>query len=194
MTAPSPVPSATGLSPEIMSPAADVAVGRKMVAGNAGVIAVVPIDREIPSVPFSWPLMLRLSRALQLVGRDNLALVRAPALDEPPPPDQILPPAGEPCRVVALDPGAAICELVMPSALGLAESAANLRRALAHVRGRFSHVLVAFDGYIPDVREAIELPDAFVTAARTGFTRETDLAAMVGRLPSSRHLGTLLVD
>ncbi|HEY0715773.1 MAG TPA: hypothetical protein VGF45_24025, partial [Polyangia bacterium] len=174
----------------IASPEVDVAVARKLVAGSANVIAVVPIAGQVET----WPLMLRLTRALQLAGRDNLAVVRAPAVDAPPAPDQSPPTAGEPCRVVALDAGAAICELVMPPALGLAESAANLRRALAHVRGRFSHVLVGFDGYIPDVREAIELPDAFVTTARTGFTRETDLAEMVRRLPPSRHLGTLLVD
>jgi hypothetical protein len=171
-------------------PAVDIAVARKLVAGNATVIAVVPIDQRVET----WPLMLRLARGLQLAGRDNLAVVRGPAVDQPPPPEQQLPSAGEPCRVVAFDPSAAICELVMPPALGLAESAANLRRSLAHVRGRFSHVLVGFDGYIPDVHEAMELPDAFVTVARTGFTRETDLAEMVRRLPSSRHLGTLLVD
>ena len=174
----------------VPTPAADVAVARKLVADSAVVIALVPVDREIAS----WPLLQRLARALHLVGRDNLALVRPADVDRAPRAANLLPSGGEPCRVVALDAGAAICELVLPAALGLAESAANLQRALAHVRGRFSHVLVAFDGYIPDVREAMELPEAFVTAAQTGITRETDLTAMVQLLPPSRHLGTLLLD
>ncbi|HEY0708784.1 MAG TPA: hypothetical protein VGG33_18395, partial [Polyangia bacterium] len=109
-------PTETPVLP-VTSPAADVAVARKLVAGNAGVIALVPVDPPSgPGQVDTWGLMLRLTRALQLAGRDNLAVVRAPAVDQPPPPEQQLPPAGDPCRVVALDPGASICELVMPPA------------------------------------------------------------------------------
>lgn len=93
-----------------------------------------------------------------------------------------------------LDSEGVVAELVLPASLGLAESAAHLAQALGHARTLFAHTLVAFDHDVPAVREAMDLPDAFVSAASTGRTRESDLVNLVQLLPAARHLGTLLID
>ncbi len=172
--------------------ASDVAVARKLIAGDAAVIAVVPADKTVET----WPILVRLARALRLCTNGPFALVRAPALDAAPRTDGAQPKEGEAFATIAVDiaPQGEIAELVLPLALGLAESARHLARALRHAAPRFPHVLVAFEGYVPDVQEALALPDAFVSAASAGRTRESDLAASVRFLPPSRHLGTLLID
>jgi hypothetical protein len=171
-------------------PAADVAVARKLLENNAATIAVVPASPQVES----WPLLVRLAHAIILLGRGRIALVRGPDLEGPPREDLGRPGPGELFRILDLVPDGHLSELILPPAVGLAESAHHLEHALDRARGLYAHVLLGFDGYVPDVREALALPDVFVSAARAGHTRETDLAALVQQLPPSRHLGTLLVD
>jgi hypothetical protein len=171
-------------------PAADVAVARKLLEDNATVIAVAPADPKVAT----WPVLLRLATAIKFLGHQHLGLVRGPDPEAPPRQSEGREGPGEAFRIVDIDPQGEIAELVLPPAVGLGEAAMHLERALIRSAGLFSHILVAFDRYIPDVREALELPDAFVSAVRAGQTRETDLLALVRLLPASRHLGTLLID
>ncbi len=179
-------PSSTDAPP----PAADVAVARKILEGNAVVIAVVPAGGEVDT----WPLLVRLARAMRFMGRGSVALVRSPDLEAPPRAGGGRAGPGDAFRILDLTSDGGLAELVLPPAIGLAESAGHLTRALERASGMYAHVLLGFGGYIPDVREALQVPDAFVTAARAGHTKEVDLSALVQQLPPSRHLGTLLVD
>jgi hypothetical protein len=188
-----PTPTPTSLPTSMPSspiPAADVAVTRKMLEGNATIIAVVPAGAQVES----WPLLLRLAQAIQLLRRGRIALVRGPDLEAPARTELGRPGPGEVFRILDLDADGSLAELILPPAVGLAESANHLERALERARGLYAHVLLGYEGYIPDVHEALQIPDVFVSAARAGHTRETDLAALVQQLPPSRHLGTLLVD
>jgi hypothetical protein len=171
-------------------PASDVAIARKLLEGNATTIAVVPAGAEVDT----WPVLVRLAQAMRFMGRGNLAVVRGPDPEAPPRAEVGRAGPGDAFRVVDLEADGSLSELVLPPAIGLGATAANLERALERASGLYAHVLLGFEGYIPDVREALTLPDAFVSAARAGRTREQDLAALAQQLPPSRHLGTLLVD
>jgi hypothetical protein len=171
-------------------PAADVAVARKLLEDNATTIAVVPAGTQVET----WPILVRLAQAIRFMGRGRVALVRGPDVEAPPRPEEGQPGPGDAFRILELATDGGLAELILPPALALGEAVAHLERALERARGQYAHVLLGFDHYVPDVREALLVPDVFVTAARTGHTRESDLAALVQHLPPSRHLGTLLVD
>jgi hypothetical protein len=172
-------------------PAEDVAIARKILAENAGVIGLQPAP---PLTGRSWPVLVRLGRALRLLVGKPIGLIRAPQprYDE----------AGTggstgsseaPYRLRELDDWQLV-ELVLPPSQGLGQAAEQLARAVRAAVGNVSHLVLDLDGYLPDVPEVRELPDAFVSIALAGATRERDLLAAVQLLPNDRHLGTLLVD
>jgi hypothetical protein len=170
----------------------DVALARKVLAGNAGVIALCPTP---PLAGRNWPVVVRLGRALRLIATAPVGLVRCPgdaavrdSTDREVPADQAY-------RLRELDDWNLV-ELILPRAPGLAEAARGLEKAVNDSRGKFAHLVIDYDVYVPEVpvSEVLDLPDAFVTAAARGLTRQRDLLAVVGLLPASRHLGTLLVE
>ena len=170
--------------------AEDVAIARKIVADNAGSIAIVP---ALPLADETWPVVLRLGRALRLLSTRPIGLVRGA-------PRELINGGADAAergpnayRLREVD-GFEVVELLLPGAGSLAEAAANLAAAVRQATGNFGHLLIDLDGYLPDVREVLELPDLFVSAALAGRTRERDLRARVDLLPTSRHLGTLLLD
>lgn len=173
-------------------PLPDVAAARRILETNAKMIALVPVDRAVET----WPLLLRLGQALNFLGHSSLALVRGPAPDQAPRAAEAgaRPGPGDAFRILDLDGTGNLVELILPPAVGLLESLGHLERAVGRSSGLFSHFLAGFESYIPDIPEALELPDAFVTAARAGRTKETDLVELVRLLPPSRHLGTLLLE
>ena len=177
---PCPVPPAP--------PTEDVAIARKILVDNAGVIGIFPAP---PLTGKAWPVVVRLGRALRMLASKPVGLLRGPA-DAQVPGDRVVP-SGAAYRLRELDDWQLI-ELMLPRAVSLGEAAENLERAVREAGGNFSHLVVDLDGYLPDVREVLELPDAFVSVALAGGTRERDLIATVELLPTSRHLGTLLVD
>lgn len=170
----------------------DVAIARKLLTANPAVIALVPIGTGGEG----FPVMVRLAQALRALTQGPLGLLRAPpdSGDETAnPASTSAPEATAAYEVRPLDELADAAELVLPPALSLGESAAFLARALREASGRYAHIFVDLDGYYPHVREVLDLPDAFVTAARAGRTRERELVDVVENLPTSRHLGTLLL-
>jgi hypothetical protein len=172
--------------------AEDVAIARKVLVDNAGVIGLAP---AAPLFGRNWPVVLRLGRALRVLATAPVGLVRAPGDDGGEEPGDREVPADSPYRLRELDDWNLV-ELILPRAPGLAEAARNLERAVRDSGGKFAHLVIDFDGYLPEVpvREVLDLPDAFVSAAARGLTRQRDLLTVVGLLPASRHLGTLLVD
>lgn len=168
----------------------DVAVARKILITNAGVVAFVPVAPSLRS----WPVLLRLARALHAVGGSSLGVIRAPTL-----PGE----SGEPPAAYHLDGrfevrdvqgSNGLQELVVPPSPTLHDAAANLARVVGKAGGGYGHLLLDLSGFLPDAREVLEVPDAFVSAAVAGRTRERELRALVELLPTSRHLGTLLLD
>jgi hypothetical protein len=165
-------------------PAEDVAIARKILTDNAGVIGLHPAP---PLAGALWPVAVRLGRALRLLVGKPIGIVRAPRLDAGGGPMDVA------YRLHEIDDWQLV-ELKLPGARGLGEAAANLERAVRAAAGNFSHLLLDLDGFLPDVHEVLSLPDAFVSVALAGATRERDLRAAVELLPTKRHLGTLLVD
>lgn len=172
--------------------AEDVAIARKILLDNAGVIGLYPAP---PLAGRLWPIQVRLGRALRMLVAKPIGLIRGPHGGPPgdPASPAPAPDATVPYRLKEID-GFHLVELVLPAALGLGEAAAHLDRATRAAAGNFGHVLLDLDGYLPDVPETREIPDAFISVALAGATRERDLLATVELLPTARHLGTLLVD
>jgi hypothetical protein len=170
----------------------DVALARRVLAGNAGVIALCP---TAPLAGRNWPVVVRLGRALRLLATAPVGLVRAPGAVAARDSGDRDVPADQAYRLRELDDWNLV-ELILPRATGLAEAARNLEKAVQNSGGKFAHLVIDYDVYLPElpVREVLDLPDAFVTAAAPGLTRQRDLLTVVGLLPASRHLGTLLVD
>jgi hypothetical protein len=175
-------------------PAEDVALARKVLVGNAAIIALCPAP---PLAGHTWPVLERLGRALRLLATAPVGLVRAQAgldgQDVGPPTEAETMPPDHAYRLRELDDWNLV-ELILPRAQSLGEAAHNLELAVKQSGGKFAHLIIDFDRYLPDVRELAELPDAFVSVASAGRTRQRDLKAMVELLPASRHLGTLLVE
>jgi hypothetical protein len=167
----------------------DVAVARKILVTNAGVVGFVPaatID--------CWPVLIRLGRALHAVAGSPLGLVRAARVwsaDDKNPRAPILDGSFE---ARELKDAAGLAELVVQRAPTLHDAAANLATVVARAGAGFGHLLLDQGGFLPDVPEVLEIPHAFVSAAVAGRTRERELRALVELLPTSRHLGTLLLD
>lgn len=170
--------------------AEDVAIARKIVVDNAGSIAIVP---AAPLKDETWPVVLRLGRALRLLATRPVGLVRGAPREWASSSAEGGERGPNTYRLKEIE-GFEVVELVLPPAVSLGEAAANLGAAMRQATGNFGHLLIDFDGYLPDVREVLELPDLFVSAAAAGRTRERDLRALVDLLPTSRHLGTLLLD
>ena len=173
-------------------PAEDVAIARKILADNAGVIgafAAPPLRGRQGAV---WPVLVRLGRALRLLVGKPIGVVRAPRQH---PSEGGQPPAATeaPYRLREVDDWQLV-ELILPPARGLGEAAEHLERALRAAAGNFAHVIIDLDGYVPDVPEVLQLTDAFVSVALAGATRDRDLLATVELLPTARHLGTLLLE
>jgi hypothetical protein len=168
----------------------DVAIARKVLITNAGIVAFVPVATTFET----WPVLVRLGRALHAVAGSTLGLVRAPALWSPetgPPQAPALDGSFEAREV----PGSnGLQELVVQPATTLHDAASNLTQVVGRASGGYGHLLLDLGGFLPEVREILELPDAFVSAAVAGRTRERELRALVELLPTSRHLGTLLID
>jgi hypothetical protein len=178
-------------------PTEDVAVARKILIASASVVALV-FARSGSAELVSWPVLLRLGRALHAVAGNAPGIIRAP-----------LPWSAERTSGAAWasdgsfelyalaspeGAGTGLTELVLPPAPTPHEAAANLARAVGKARDRFPHLLLDLSPYLPETREVLDLPDAFVSAAMAGRTRERELRALVESLPTSRHLGTLLLD
>jgi hypothetical protein len=170
--------------------AEDVAIARKIVANNAASIAIVPAK---PLHDETWPVLLRLGRALRLLASRPVGLVRGAPREWANGGADPVERGPNAYRLKEVE-GFEVVELVLPASGSLGEAAANLGAALRQATGNFGHLLIDYDGYLPDVREVLELPDLFVSAAAAGRTRERDLRALVDLLPTSRHLGTLLLD
>jgi hypothetical protein len=169
-------------------PAEDVAIARKILADNAGVIGAFPAPPLRGRHGAMWPVLVRLGRALRLLVDRPIGVVRAPQPSEAPQPA-----AEAPYRLKELDDWKLV-ELILPPARGLGEAAAHLEQALRAAAGNFAHVIVDLDGYVPDVPEVLPLTDAFISVALAGATRDRELLATVELLPTSRHLGTLLLE
>jgi hypothetical protein len=172
-------------------PAEDVAIARKILAENAGVIGAFPAPPLRGRQGVTWPVLVRLGRALRLLVGKPIGLVRAPQQR----PSAGAPPATAeaPYRLRELDDWQLV-ELILPPSRGLGEAAEHLERALRAAVGNFAHVIVDLDGYVPDVPEVLPLTDAFVSVALAGGTRDRELLATVELLPTARHLGTLLLE
>jgi hypothetical protein len=172
-------------------PAEDVAIARKILAENAGVIGAFPAPPLRGREGVTWPVLVRLGRALRLLVGKPIGVVRAPQQR----PSAGGPPAAAeaPYRLRELDDWQLV-ELILPPARGLGEAAEHLERALRAAAGNFAHVIVDLDGYVPDVPEVLPLTDAFVSIALAGGTRDRELLATVELLPTARHLGTLLLE
>ncbi len=172
-------------------PPEDVAIARKILADNAGVIGALPAPPLLGRPGGLWPVLVRLGRALRLLVGKPIGLVRAPR-----PHDGATGQVGTPeapYHLRELDDWSLV-ELVLPPARGLGEAAAHLERALRAAASNFNHVILDLDGYVPDVPEVLSLTDAFVSVALAGETRDRELLATVELLPTARHLGTLLVE
>jgi len=164
--------------------AEDVAIARKMLADNTAVIALCPAGGVD-----TWPVALRIGRAVEALGHGSLVLVRAIGSGTAQPRE------GEPpfsTRPLPEDPG--LVELTLPLADHPSQRTTNLNRALPLARGRFAHLLVDLAGCMEHLREVVDLFDGFVSVVAAGRTRERELVTLVELLPTSRHLGTLLVD
>ena len=172
-------------------PAEDVAIARKILADNAGVIGAFPAPPLRGRPGGMWPVLVRLGRALRLLVGRPIGLIRAPH----PNPDQAVRPATAeaPYRLKELDDWQLV-ELILPPARGLGEAAGHLEQALRAAAGNVAHVILDLDGYVPDVPEVLSMTDAFVSVALAGATRDRDLLATVELLPTARHLGTLLLE
>jgi hypothetical protein len=172
-------------------PAEDVAIARKILADNAGVIGAFPAPPLRGRPGGMWPVLVRLGRALRLLVGRPIGVIRAPQqrISEGGQPA----PAEMPYRLRELDDWQLV-ELVLPPARGLGEAAGHLEQALRAATGNFAHVIVDLDGYVPDVPEVLSLTDAFVSVALAGATRDRELLATVELLPTARHLGTLLLE
>jgi hypothetical protein len=168
-----------------------VAVGRKILVANAGTVGFVPA----PSALDTWPILLRLGRALYAVSGSPLGLIRSPklALEQGQPSRGPAPETGN-FEVRDLTSDTGLSEVVLPPSVSFHEAAATLAQVAPRASSRFGHLLVDLAGFLPDAREVLEVPDAFVSAAIAGQTREHTLRALVELLPTSRHLGTLLLD
>jgi hypothetical protein len=168
----------------------DVAVARKILITNAAVLAFVPVGSGVET----WPVMVRLGRALHTVAGSTLGLVRAPDLWVPGGDGGQAPVLDGSFQVREVEGSNGLSELVIPAATTLHEACNNLARVAEKASGGFGHLLIDLAGFLPEVREVLEFPDAFVSAAVAGRTRERELRAVVELLPTSRHLGTLLLD
>lgn len=169
-------------------PPEDVAIARKILVDNAGVIGLLSAP---PLEGRGWPVVVRLGQALRLLASKPIGLIRSPGEVDVPGDREV--PLGAAYRLRELDDWQLV-ELMLPRALGLGEAAENLQRAAREAAGKVAHLVVDLDGYLPAVPEVLELPDTFVSLALAGKTRERDLVATVELLPTSRHLGTLLLD
>jgi hypothetical protein len=168
----------------------DVAIARKVLLTNAGLVAFVPVTADFDS----WPVLVRLGRALHAVAGTGLGLVRAQALWSPER-DRGQAPALDGSFEVREVPGSnGLHELVVQRATTLHDACTNLAQVAGKASGGFGRLLLDLSGFLPEVREVLQLPDAFVSAVVAGRTRERDLRALVELLPTSRHLGTLLID
>jgi hypothetical protein len=168
----------------------DVAVARKILVANAGIVAFVPASSTFDT----WPVVLRLGRALHAVSGSPLGLIRSPKMAlEKGRPKGPAPEAGD-FQVQEIASETGLSEVVLPPVMSYHEAAANLAQTAPKVGGRFGHLLIDLAGFLPDAREVLDVPDALVSAAIAGHTRETALRALVELLPTSRHLGTLLLD
>ena len=166
----------------------DVAIARKILVANAATVAFVPVASALDT----WPVLVRLARAVYTVSNAPLGLIRSPRPVERGARER---PVDEGAFDVREVPGeAALSEVVPAPVRSFHEAAANLAPVVSRVRPRFGHLLVDLSGFLPDAREVLEVPDAFVSAAFAGRTREEELRALVELLPTSRHLGTLLLD
>ena len=169
----------------------DVAVARKILVANAGTVAFVPA----PSPLDAWPVLVRLGRALHAVSGSPLGLIRSPKMQlERGARAKGAAPEGGDFQVRDIEGENALSEVVLPPAISFHEAAATLAQVAPKASGRFGHLLVDLAGFLPDAREVLEVPDVFVSAAIAGQTRETALRELVELLPTSRHLGTLLLD
>jgi hypothetical protein len=180
------VPKARADAPSIE----DVAIARKLLVTNAGLVAFVPVASPLDT----WPVLVRLGRALHAVSGSALGLIRAQVLWSPetgPPQAPVLDGSFD-VREVKGSNG--LQELVVQPATTLHDASANLAQVAGKASGGFGHLLLDLSGFLPEVREVLQLPDAFVSAAVAGRTRERELRALVELLPTSRHLGTLLID
>jgi hypothetical protein len=165
-----------------------VAIARKIVADNAAIIALVPAPPLEGGK--TWPVVVRLGRALRMLSTRPIGLVRGAVTEFPQQVEEGGPNAYRLKEVAGFE----VVELVLPPAVSLGQAAENLSAAVRQASGNFAHLLLDLDGYLPDVREVLELPDLFVSAALAGRTREKELRAVVDLLPTARHLGTLLLD
>ncbi len=168
----------------------DVAVARKILITNAAVVAFVPVSAAVAT----WPVLLRLGRALHKVAGSRLGLVRAHDLWSPSEAQPQAPTLDGNFEVREVEGSNGLAELVVPAATTWHDAATNLGRVVDRARAGFGHLLLDLTGFLPEVREVLEVPDAFVSAAVAGRTRERELSALVELLPTSRHLGTLLLD
>ncbi len=167
----------------------DVAVARKILVANAATVAFVPVVSTLDT----WPVVVRLARALHAVSGSPLGLIRAPRPGRRDKGGERSADAAD-FQVRDIDGENALSEVVPAPVRSFHEAAADLAQLVPRARGRFGHLLIDLAGFLPDAREALEVPDAVVSAAIAGYTREAELRALVEILPTSRHLGTLLLD
>jgi hypothetical protein len=177
-------------------PTEDVAVARKILIANAGIVGFVCAGGGARVA--TWPVLVRLGRALHAVAASPLGIIRSPApwSDERTSREAPTSEGSFELREIAVpaEVGRGLTELVLQPCPGRHEAAANLALAAEKARSQFPHLLVDLSAYLPDAREVLDFPDAFVSAAVAGRTRESELRALVESLPTSRHLGTLLLD
>jgi hypothetical protein len=166
-----------------------VAVARKILLTNAAVVGFLLAGPGVDG----WPVLLRLGRALRAVAASSLGLVRAQVIGQPGEGRQFAPLDGS-FEERPLPDEHQLTELVVPPAPTVHDAAPNLGRVVARATSVYAHLLVDLSGFLPEAREVLEVPDAFVSAAVAGRTRERELRALVDLLPTSRHLGTLLLD
>ena len=173
--------------------AEDVAIVRKIVADNASTIAIVPAPPLEGQTDITWPLLVRLGRALRLLSTRPIGLVRGVTRELMNGPPETAATGPNAYRLKEVD-GFEVVELVLPPSMSLGQAAEALEGAVRQASGNFAHLLLDLDGYLPDVREVLQLPELFVSAALAGRTRERELRALVELIPTARHLGTLLLD
>jgi hypothetical protein len=163
--------------------AEDVALARRLLQRPAGLVAFIPAGDDLEV----WHVLPRLAAAMRVLSPGDFALVRVPAFHE-----DARPPGPTLLRTRALGPG--LDELLMPRTDGPVRAVAPLAGMIEQARLRYAHILLDASGFLPDAPEVLDLPDAVVSVAAAGLTRERDLLDLVAMLPSDRHVGTLLVE
>jgi hypothetical protein len=134
---------------------------------------------------------LRLAGALRALSPHPVGVYRAPGI-RPAGQRTTIAPGGHSYAMLERAPG--LYEVFLPSSDHPFRAAERLAAAVEQGRERFSRSLLDLTGYLPDAPEVLAVADAFVSVAASGHTRGRELLRAIEHLPTSRHLGVLLVD